>query len=75
MEIDVEPMIGVYTAFGVAIALVELIAVVLASAYVAQISRRRHREDVMLMDARELDGYDSFRPNHNDRSSQNDTEV
>ena len=45
METDVAPMIGVYSGVGIAIALVELIAVVLVCAYVAQINRRQQREE------------------------------
>ena len=43
----VEPMLGVYSGFGVAISLIELIAVVLVSAYVAQISRSRRRQNTL----------------------------
>jgi hypothetical protein len=45
LESDVLPMMIVYACVGVILALVELITVVLASAYVAQISRRRRREE------------------------------
>ena len=47
MEADVAPMIGVYSGVGIAIALVELIALVLVCAYVAQINRRRQREEMV----------------------------
>ena len=43
----VVPMMAVYAGVGVLIALTELIAVVLTSAYIAQISRRRQREETM----------------------------
>lgn len=45
LEDDVIPMLVVYACVGVVLALVELITVVLASAYVAQITRRMSRED------------------------------
>lgn len=45
LESDVLPMMIVYACVGVILALVELISVVLASAYVAQINRRRRREE------------------------------
>jgi hypothetical protein len=45
LESDVLPMMIVYACVGVILALVELITVVLASAYVAQINRRRRREE------------------------------
>ncbi len=44
---DVIPMMIVYACVGVLLALVELITVVLACAYIAQISRKRRREDQM----------------------------
>ena len=47
MKEVVEPMLGVYSGFGVAISLIELIAVVLVSAYVAQISRSRRRQNTL----------------------------
>lgn len=79
MRMDVEPMIGVYTAAGVAIALAEIIAVVLSSAYVAQITRRHQTEDILWYSVngkdKEFDDYDSFQRHHNDVSSCNDTEV
>ena len=79
MKMDVEPMIRVYTAAGVVIALVEIIAVVLSSAYVAQITRRLHREEIMWYTVnernKEFEEYDSLQRPHNDLSSCNDTEV
>ena len=79
MTLDVEPMIRVYTAAGVVISLVEIIAVVLASAYVAQITRRRHREEIMWYTvnerSKEFEEYDSLQRPHNEVSSCNDTEV
>ena len=39
------PMMIVYAVIGVILGLVELITVVLACAYVAQITRKRRRED------------------------------
>lgn len=45
LETDVLPMMIVYACVGVILALVELITVVLASAYVAQINRRQRREE------------------------------
>ena len=45
LEDDVLPMMIVYACVGVILALVELITVVLASAYVAQINRRQRREE------------------------------
>ena len=44
---DVIPMMIVYACVGVLLALVELITTVLACAYIAQISRKRRREDQM----------------------------
>ena len=45
LETDVLPMMIVYAVIGVILGLVELITVVLACAYVAQITRKRRRED------------------------------
>ena len=50
MEDDIDPMISVYSGVGIAIALVELIATVLVCAYVAQINRRRQREEMIQND-------------------------
>ena len=79
MRKDVEPMIGVYTASGVVIALVEIIAVVLSSAYVAQITRRLQTEEITWYTVneknKEFGEYDSMPRHHNDVSSCNDTEV
>ena len=79
MRKDVEPMIGVYTASGVVIALVEIIAVVLSSAYVAQITRRLQNEEITWYTVneknKEFGEYDSMPRHHNDVSSCNDTEV
>ena len=80
MMMDIEPMIGVYSTTGAAIALIEVIAVVLSSAYVAQITRRLHREEIMWYTVnernKEFEEYDSLqRPHTNDISSCNDTEV
>ena len=80
MKMDVEPMIRVYTSAGVFIALVEIIAVVLSSAYVAQITRRLHREEIMWYtvnerNTKDFEEYDSLQRPHNDLSSCNDTEV
>ena len=78
---DVEPMIGVYTATGVSMALIEIIAVVLSSAYVAQITRRHLREEIMWYTVSErkkdYEEYDSLQqpPTTNELSSCNDTEV
>ena len=47
LEGDVKTMMAVYAGVGVLIAMIELIAVVLTSAYVAQITRRRAREEMM----------------------------
>jgi len=43
---EVEPLMIVYACVGVLMAIVELITVVLACAYVAQINRRRRREEM-----------------------------
>ena len=81
LNLDVQPMIGVYTTTGAAIALVEIIAVVLSSAYVAQITRRKHREEIMWYTVngrnREFEEYDSLQRTQNDvtLTSCNDTEV
>jgi hypothetical protein len=48
---DVIPMMIVYAVVGVILALLELITVVLASAYVAQITRKLGREDWRMGDA------------------------
>lgn len=45
LDTDVLPMMIVYAVIGVVLGLVELITVVLACAYVAQITRKRRRED------------------------------
>ena len=47
LQDDVVPMMAVYAGVGVLIALTELIAVVLTCAFVAQINRRRQREEKM----------------------------
>ena len=76
---DIDPMISIYTAIGVSIAMVEIITVVLASAYVAQISRRQLREEIMWYTVNErkkdYEEYDSLQRPCNDLSSCNDTEV
>jgi len=46
LQSDVEPLMIVYAGIGVLLAIVELITVVLACAYVAQISRRKRRENM-----------------------------
>jgi len=43
---EVEPLMIVYACIGVVIALVEMITIVLACAYVAQIGRRRRRDEI-----------------------------
>jgi len=43
---EVEPLMIVYACIGVLIAIVEMITVVLACAYIAQISRRRRRDEI-----------------------------
>lgn len=79
MQEDVAPMIGVYTAVGLAIALVELIAAVLVFAYVAQIARRRQREDMIWSAVRPDDhhdgGHEMTHLNTMDRTSNHDTQV
>lgn len=45
LENDVVPMMVIYACIGVVLALVELITVVLACAFVAQINRRRRRDE------------------------------
>ena len=76
---DIDPMISIYTAIGVSIAMIEIITVVLASAYVAQISRRQLREEIMWYTVNErnkdYEEYDSLQRTRNDISSCNDTEV
>lgn len=47
LENDVVMMMAIYAGVGVLIALIELIAVVLTCAYIAQITRRRTREEIM----------------------------
>jgi len=46
LQSDIEPLMIVYAGVGVLLSIVELITVVLACAYVAQISRRKRREDM-----------------------------
>jgi len=46
MKDEVVPMLNVYTGVGVLLAIVELITVAIACAYVAQINRRRRRSDM-----------------------------
>jgi len=59
LDNDVQNMMAVYAGVGVLIALIELIAVVLTSAFIAQISRRRNREEMMWNSVRNADdGYD-----------------
>ena len=47
LDNDVIPMMIVYAVIGVILALVEMITIVLASAFVAQIGRKRRREEKM----------------------------
>jgi hypothetical protein len=80
MEGDIVPMIAVYSGVGIAIALVELIATVLVCAYVAQINRRRQREEIMWGAVRGGDNGDGrgseMAPMHTfDRTSNHDTQV
>ena len=81
MEEDIVPMIAVYSGVGIAIALVELIATVLVCAYVAQINRRRQREEIMWNAVRGGDNGDGrgggeMTPMHTfDRTSNHDTQV
>lgn len=79
MEDDIDPMISVYSGVGIAIALVELIATVLVCAYVAQINRRRQREEMMWNAVRGDNGDGrgaEMQPMHTfDRSSNHDTPV
>jgi len=79
MEEDIVPMIAVYSGVGIAIALVELIATVLVCAYVAQINRRRQREEMMWNAVRGDNGDGrgaEMQPMHTfDRSSNHDTQV
>ena len=53
MEEEVAPMIAVYSGVGVAISLVELITVVMISAYVSHISRRRKKKEMMYREMNE----------------------
>ena len=79
MQEDIVPMIAVYSGVGIAIALVELIAVVLVSAYVAQISRRQQREEMMWNAVRGEDvdnRHHEMAPiNASERTSNHDTQV
>jgi len=80
MEEDIVPMIAVYSGVGIAIALVELIATVLVCAYVAQINRRRQREEIMWNAVRgdngDGHGGGEMTPMHTfDRTSNHDTQV
>ena len=47
LQDDVIPMMIVYACIGVVLAIVELITIVLACAYIAQITRKINREDKM----------------------------
>ena len=58
LQNDVTTVMGVYAGVGVVIALIELIAVVLTSAFIAQISRRRAREEMMWNSVRNADDID-----------------
>jgi len=58
MDNNLVTMMNVYSGVGVLIALVELIAVVLTCAYIAQISRRRSREEMMWNSVRNADDID-----------------
>ena len=78
LQEDVTPMIGVYSGVGIAIALVELIAVVLVAAYVAQITRRRQRDDIVWNAVRGHDDKDGSREMDRfpvERTSNHDTQV
>jgi len=59
---EVEPLMIVYACVGVAIAIVEMITVVLACAYVAQISRRRRRDEIYTRAATAASGEDEYLP-------------
>lgn len=58
LENEVARIMVVYAGVSVLIALVELIAVVLTSAYIAQISRRRTREEMVWNSVRNADDID-----------------
>lgn len=81
MTADIVPLISIYSGIGIAISLVELIAMILVCAYVAQISRRRNREEVMWNAVRGDDNGDArggaeMTPMHTfDRTSEHDTQV
>ena len=81
MEEDIVSMIIVYCVVGIIMAMVELIACVLVCAYVAQISRRRKREEMMWNAVRGDDNGDNrgggeMTPMHTfDRTSNHDTQV
>ena len=47
MENEVNPLIPIYASVLLGVALVEIITVALASAYVAQITRRRHGDEIL----------------------------
>jgi len=59
---EVEPLMIVYACVGVLIAIVEMITVVLACAYVAQISRRRRRDEIYTRAATAASGEDEYLP-------------
>ena len=52
MEEDVEPLIDVYAALGAITAIIELVAIALAAAYTAQITRKQIREERIHLDQR-----------------------
>ena len=47
LENEVVDLIPIYAAVSLGIALIEIITVALASAYVAQITRRRHGDEIL----------------------------
>ena len=56
MTEDADVLIGVYSGVEVVIAILEMISIALISAYVAQISRRRQRKEIMSNTLRRGDG-------------------
>ena len=56
MTEDADILIGVYSGVEVVIAILEMISVALISAYVAQISRRRQRKEIISNTLRRGDG-------------------
>ena len=79
LDNDVKTIMAVYAGVGVLIALIELIAVVLTCAYVAQITRRLAREELMWNATHhhsdEMDHLNAAKALNGERTSANETPI